>query len=183
MSFESQKSVKSLIYLIETSDYKKPPERTLGGRYLTNGTISGIYDQTSISKTDGHINRNIRLMTALLEMIDPKIEIIGYQRSPEAVIFFWKVNGCTTSIDEIQHIYMGKEYNFYKHQLNEKWNCFLHGDASSSDGAILTAVFMTYIEFNDDLIVHLKAKVDHDLTIMPRERAGSTDKLLPYLEP
>ena len=44
MSFESQKSVKSLIYLIETADQKKPPEWTLGGRYLTNGTISGIYD-------------------------------------------------------------------------------------------------------------------------------------------
>jgi hypothetical protein len=28
---------------------------------------------------------------------------------------FWKVNGCTLSIDEIQHIYREKEFNFYKH--------------------------------------------------------------------
>jgi hypothetical protein len=115
MSLQDQKNVRSLIYLIETADQKKPPEWTLGGRYLHDQKINGIYDQRSNSKTDGHINRNIRLMSSLLEMMDPSISVIGFSKVNNTTSIFWKVLGCTESIDKIQHVYLGEPHNFYKH--------------------------------------------------------------------
>lgn len=78
---------------------------------------------------------------------------------------FWKVNGCSLSIDEIQHVYKAEEFNFYKHKTNEKWNCYLSGDLSSSEGSILTAVFMTKINYDESESLQLKARVDHNMTI------------------
>jgi hypothetical protein len=44
MSLHGQRRVKSLTYLVETADSKKPPEFTLGGRYLQNDVALGVYD-------------------------------------------------------------------------------------------------------------------------------------------
>ena len=81
MSLNDQKRVRSLIYLVETADKKSPPAWTLGGRLEDGNTISGIYSEERTKNGDiinGHINRNIRLMYSMLEMVDPWIEILGY---------------------------------------------------------------------------------------------------------
>ena len=62
MSLHGQRRVKSLTYLVETADRKKPPEYTLGGRFLQDDVVVGVYDMSTNSYTNGHVNRNIRLM-------------------------------------------------------------------------------------------------------------------------
>ena len=87
MSLQDQKRVRSLIYLVETADKKSPPVWTLGGRYeSSSGNIFGIFDKKRSPNgeiIDGHINRNIRLIYSLLEMVDPWIEIIGYEQKTD----------------------------------------------------------------------------------------------------
>ena len=106
MSLNDQKRVRSLIYLVETADKKSPPAWTLGGRLEDGNTISGIYSEERTKNGDiinGHINRNIRLMYSMLEMVDPWIEILGYQQKEvnetQTIDLLWKINGCTTQID------------------------------------------------------------------------------------
>ena len=80
MSFEDQKSIRAMIYLIEMDYHKKPPEWTLGGRSLFDNVITGIYNRECQYSNcpDGHINRNIRMTFSMLEAISPWIEVLGY---------------------------------------------------------------------------------------------------------
>lgn len=43
---------------------------------------------------DGHINRNIRLALALIDLVKPYIEVVNYIVSTEDVTLEWRVNGC-----------------------------------------------------------------------------------------
>ena len=105
--------MKSLTYLVETADSKKPPESTLGGRFLKDGVVMDVYDISTNSYTNGHVNRNIRLMHSMLEMIQPWIEVIGYKRLEKTdkryakLEIFWRVNGCAKNINNIKHVFDG----------------------------------------------------------------------------
>jgi len=51
------------------------------------------------SPTDGHVNRNIRLALALIDLSKPSIEIVSYSSSDESgekITVKWRVNGCHT---------------------------------------------------------------------------------------
>ena len=101
--------MKSLTYLVETADSKKPPESTLGGRFLKDGIVMDVYDISTNSYTNGNVNRNIRLMHSMLEMIQPWIEVIGYKKSENddnaKLEIFWRVNGCAKNINNIKHVF------------------------------------------------------------------------------
>lgn len=54
---------------------------------------------------DGHVNRNIRIALALMDMSRPHIEIVSIKEVNESTTrLTWKVNGCHT-IDEARLYY------------------------------------------------------------------------------
>lgn len=55
---------RSFTVLIETSDIKKPPVRTLGGE-------GGIFNPGTAQ--DGHVPRNIRLALAAIDLMQPYV--------------------------------------------------------------------------------------------------------------
>ena len=89
----SQLSVEALSYQVEMDVNKRPPEGTLGGRIveIVEGTqarnISGIFsgevenDKSIGFQSDGHVNRNIRLITQFLQSVNPTIELLGFSRA------------------------------------------------------------------------------------------------------
>ena len=81
--FESQENVRCAVYLIETDNNKNPSAKTYGGRDIERSDSSGDYqvmktsieDRNTFSGFDGHINRNIRLATAMIDMSKPYLYI------------------------------------------------------------------------------------------------------------
>lgn len=108
--------------------YKKPPVLTLGGRYTTQQQqILGIWDSNRTThQLDGHVNRNIRMTFSLLQMVDPYIEVVGYNKRTKYTLVYFRVTGCADSIDMVQTVNVNNEtFVFVK---DKQWNCFLKGD-------------------------------------------------------
>jgi len=99
--FELQTNVRSAIYLIETDDQKDPYEKTFGSRdviKLVNGDFqiisASVEDKKSSHRFDGHINRNIRLATAMIDFSKPYIYVESIVQEHENIKVSFKVNGC-----------------------------------------------------------------------------------------
>lgn len=90
---EDMSRVNALIFHVEMDNNKKPPEFTLGGRIRKydgkaelpeNINITGIFTNEGEveflrgSQINGHINRNIRLLTAVMQATEPQIELLGF---------------------------------------------------------------------------------------------------------
>lgn len=106
LSAEAQKHIAAAVYLIETDDEKKPDEKTLGKRLVSgkmswpDQKVSGIWNYRSSDQLNGHINRNIRLIYALLELVDPFIEVVSTrQLSTGELKVFWQLTGCAHYIN------------------------------------------------------------------------------------
>ena len=108
-----------------TSESKKPPAWTLGGRVIEenralNGAqrrnISGIFANEGRVKFEqglqinGHINRNIRMLLGLTQSSQPFIELLGYAEGGQGTVdggsdttlnevkLYWRVVGCVNRI-------------------------------------------------------------------------------------
>jgi hypothetical protein len=81
---------------------KKPD----GKLRIKNETVEG-FDPTY----DGHINRNIRLSLAFLEITKPYIDIISYKdKGNDKIEIKWRVNGCYT-LNEVRAVINDHVYN------------------------------------------------------------------------
>lgn len=90
-------NVRAAIYIVETDNSKMPSERFLGSRlaYKTkDGRIKINADSVKDRQHDGHINRNIRLALALIDLTLPTIEIVSSTTEGDSVDITWRVNGC-----------------------------------------------------------------------------------------
>lgn len=82
-SFFSQTSldhISTAIYLIEMDDSKNPPENSYGQRNVVTLVSKDKFTElasvlSNESKFNGHINRNIRVQLALIDMAKPYIQI------------------------------------------------------------------------------------------------------------
>lgn len=88
------------MYLIEMDDMKNPPENSYGARdfQLSNSgqnvtNLSSIY--FSDSKYNGHINRNIRAVIALIDMAKPYVVIESVEQKGNELEVAFKINGCS----------------------------------------------------------------------------------------
>ncbi|CDW79494.1 zinc carboxypeptidase family protein [Stylonychia lemnae] len=101
-SKEAYQSVRTAVYIVETDESKRPDEKTLGSREVSHHrdgrfkiSKESVHDQNSIF--DGHINRNIRLALAIIDLSKPYIDIVSYKElENNQVELIWKVNGCHT---------------------------------------------------------------------------------------
>lgn len=103
---DARKNIRAAIYIVETDSNKHPNQKYLGGRQVqqmpsvVNGeqTTKMRVNPESIleynSLFDGHVNRNIRLALALIDLSKPYIEITSYKESDGKVEITWQVNGC-----------------------------------------------------------------------------------------
>lgn len=86
---------------------------------------SSVEDRDPQNRFDGHINRNLRLATAMVDMSKPYIYVLKVTRNNEdsgrATVRF-SVNGCA-SIDEVSSRFNGGE----KQILSTKGECFKSG--------------------------------------------------------
>ena len=80
--FETQENVRCAVYLIEADDNKNPLDNTFGSREIVKMADneedyqvlrSSVEDREKSSGYDGHINRNIRLAMAMIDMSKPYI--------------------------------------------------------------------------------------------------------------
>ena len=85
--FKSQENVRAAVYLIETDGQKDPREATYGAREIISSSEGDLYiSRESIENEDpqlgydGHINRNIRLATAMIDLSKPYIYIKYIQK-------------------------------------------------------------------------------------------------------
>jgi hypothetical protein len=81
---------------------KQPPEYLLGSRLVTKGLKMSVNPdsvQEINGEYDGHVNRNIRIALAMLDMSKPHIEIVNITNDEALASVTWRVNGCHT-IDE-----------------------------------------------------------------------------------
>ena len=115
------------MYLIETDDNKHPDVFYLGGRMVNNNTgeVSGVWNEYAqpAYQLDGHINRNIRLMYSMLQMVDPFIEVVGMQDGN----LYWRVQGCADEINSAS-FKSGNQTLSFKPNYLSPWECFLKGD-------------------------------------------------------
>jgi hypothetical protein len=77
--FGSQDHIATAIYLIEMDDQKSPPEGSYGSRLKISEGESQFVSLWSVldSEYNGHINRNIRTMLALVDQAKPYIQILS----------------------------------------------------------------------------------------------------------
>ena len=68
---------------------------------LDSGYVTGVWNEYAepANQIDGHVNRNIRLMYSLLQMVDPFIEVVGYQDG----LLYWRVQGCADEINSASY--------------------------------------------------------------------------------
>ena len=69
---EAYKNVRSAIYIVETDFSKRPSDKFLGSRQIyktKEGKIRINPDSIQNNQHDGHINRNIRLALALIDVV------------------------------------------------------------------------------------------------------------------
>jgi hypothetical protein len=97
--------VRSAIYIVETDGMKEPPEYLLGSRLVSSGkSLYKAVKPDSVleinGEHDGHVNRNIRIALAMIDLSQPHIEIVNITSFNESMSqVTWRVNGCHT-IDE-----------------------------------------------------------------------------------
>ena len=74
--------MRSAIYIVETDDYKKPPETYLGRRMVSRpGSKLRVKTESVMeanNEFDGHVNRNIRVALSLIDLSKPSIEVVSY---------------------------------------------------------------------------------------------------------
>lgn len=88
--------------MLETDGKKNPSEQTYGARnisYSSHGDFrvsrASIEDKDYNNRFDGHINRNIRLATAMIDMSKPYLAVSNIRIvSEEALEIAFTVNGC-----------------------------------------------------------------------------------------
>jgi hypothetical protein len=68
--------VRSAIYIVETDNSKEPPEDLLGSRLIKGATVLKQSVMERNGQHDGHVNRNIRIALALIDLAQPQIEVI-----------------------------------------------------------------------------------------------------------
>lgn len=78
-----------------------PSEKFLGSRqvyHTKDGKVKVNPDSVKSSGNafDGHINRNIRLALALIDLSLPTIEIVEQTETNDLLEITWRVNGCHT---------------------------------------------------------------------------------------
>lgn len=73
--------MRTAVYIVETDNSKKPEEASLGKRrvnlktrHIDMKSVQIMNDRTY----DGHINRNIRLALATIDLARPYIKIVDY---------------------------------------------------------------------------------------------------------
>ena len=96
---DSLNHVATTIFLIEMADSKDPPEATYGAREVETDSYERTDLQSILSndqKFNGHINRNIRAILALVDSAKPYVEIVGVKEtSDNKVEVTFQVNGCS----------------------------------------------------------------------------------------
>lgn len=80
-------TIRTAIYLVEASNQKSPPDNSYG---MDTDVLN------SKAMTDGYVPRNIRLMLAFVDMIQPYILFEDPVVTPERVTLKWKLYGCIT---------------------------------------------------------------------------------------
>lgn len=139
--------MEALAYQIEMLNANKPPVEALGGRIienpdeLRNRNISGIFEgETDDGTISGHINRNIRLLIANLQGINPTIEVLGFSRGnlgtydgtggikAGEVRIYWRVVGCADKVAGHGFRLDLDERYIYKADKSEQILCFQEGD-------------------------------------------------------
>lgn len=89
--------MRSAIYIVETDSSKEPREDFLGSRLIASASKT-VQKQSVLEKNgehDGHVNRNIRIALALLDMVLPQIEVVEVKAINEtSQRVTWRVNGC-----------------------------------------------------------------------------------------
>lgn len=82
---ESTDHIATTVFLIEMDDSKDPPEDSYGAREVVNDNEYTRVDLPSIlssnNKFNGHMNRNIRAMLALVDNAKPYFSMIGIERN------------------------------------------------------------------------------------------------------
>lgn len=85
--FESQENVRCAIYLIETDLSKNPDVKTYGAREKLSGfdgkfmvTRNSVEERDPEKMFDGHINRNLRLATSMIDMSKPYIYVTAIKQ-------------------------------------------------------------------------------------------------------
>ena len=127
--YESQDNIRCALYLIETDSVKDPPEATYGACQMENIRSdifrilrSSVEDRDPENRFDGHINRNLRLITTMVDMSKPYIYVQEVTRDDEdsnkAIVRF-SVNGCAT-LDEVSMRVNGDK----KKILSSQRECF-----------------------------------------------------------
>jgi hypothetical protein len=179
----NQNSAKALSFQVEMDVSKSPPEKTLGGRMVFSDestgarNVSGIFTgEIDSVVSDGHVNRNIRLLTQFIQNVNPTIELLGYAR-PNAGTYdggkqitsgmfklYWRVVGCANSIAGFGfQLDVGERYA-YEDITRSDFLCFHEGDQHQRIRR--STVFMTTIERDADEVT-LQALTDLDFAFLP----------------
>ena len=64
-------SARAVVFLVETTDRKAPPEASLGGERCGAGALL-----SAGGEGDGHVPRNVRLALAAIDMVRPHVELL-----------------------------------------------------------------------------------------------------------
>ena len=64
-------SARAVVFLVETTDRKAPPEASLGGERCGAGALL-----SPGGEGDGHVPRNVRLALAAIDMVRPHVELL-----------------------------------------------------------------------------------------------------------
>ena len=70
---------------------------------------------------NGHMNRNIRLLVALMQATQPNIEVLNYIDG----ILYWRVVGCAIGIDAVGFELDDEKYRY---DIADGELCFWEGD-------------------------------------------------------
>lgn len=85
MNWDKLDNIRSAVYLIESSNMKSPPKSAYG-------TDDNLFCLNCIG--DGYIPRNIRLMKAYLDLIQPSVHFEVPELNSNSLSLTFKVNGC-----------------------------------------------------------------------------------------